>query len=166
MLVCLLLAAGCSCRAGGESASALPTSSDSPVRADATVEPGPHVLVVTVKGIRNDTGQVLVSLFESEDGFPGEYAKARLCARHPASAGEAVVELQSVPAGRYAVAVLHDENGNEEVDTGFLGIPKEGAGVSNNPAPRMGPPAFEDAVFEYDGERMTLEVSLRYLTSQ
>jgi uncharacterized protein (DUF2141 family) len=51
-----------------------------------------------------------------------------------------------VPAGRFAVAVLHDEDNDREMDTGLFGIPTEGYGVSRNAIRSFGPPIFEDCV--------------------
>jgi uncharacterized protein (DUF2141 family) len=64
--------------------------------------------------------------------------------------------------GVYAVAVLHDENGNGKMDTNILGIPKEGHGASNNPAPKRRPPTFEEAQFTLAGPQQTVEVKLEY----
>ena len=47
--------------------------------------------------------------------------------------------------GLYAVSVLHDEDRNDRLTSGFFGIPKEGFGFSNNPKIIAGPPTFEVA---------------------
>ena len=39
----------------------------------------------------------------------------------------------NLPAGNYAVQVMHDENENNKLDTNFMGMPIEGYGFSNNP---------------------------------
>lgn len=56
--------------------------------------------------------------------------------------------------GRYAVSVYHDENNNQKIDRGWLGIPVEDYGFSNNPSTLFGPPSFARASFElhYDLE--------------
>ena len=53
--------------------------------------------------------------------------------------------LRHLPPGTYALGVLHDEDGNREMKTGFLGRPKEGYGASRDARGKMGPPKFEDA---------------------
>ena len=40
--------------------------------------------------------------------------------------------VKDIPLQDYTVVVYHDENGNEEFDKNFLGIPKESYGFSNN----------------------------------
>ena len=60
-----------------------------------------------------------------------------------------------------AAVVLHDENENMKLDRNFLGVPKEGWGMSNNPKALAKAPEFGRARFVFDGD-MTLRVSLNY----
>ena len=50
-----------------------------------------------------------------------------------------VLEFTDVPPGTYAIALLHDENGNGRADR-VLMVPREGFGFSRNAPVRMGPP--------------------------
>ncbi len=52
-----------------------------------------------------------------------------------------------IPPGTYAIKLHIDENENGELDTNFLGIPKEQYGFSNN-AKAFGIPKFESASFQ------------------
>lgn len=56
--------------------------------------------------------------------------------------------FKNLESGSYAVALFHDKNSNEKLDTNFIGIPKEGFGFSNNPRVLTGPPSFNKASFE------------------
>jgi uncharacterized protein (DUF2141 family) len=67
----------------------------------------------------------------------------------------------SVAPGTYAVALFHDENDNGKLDTNFVGIPREGVGVSNNKLRSFGPPTWDDAKFALNGD-VVLDVSLHY----
>src|SRR4051812_16573780 len=49
------------------------------------------------------------------------------------SKGQITVKFADLPEGNYAVAVIHDVNDNHKLDTGFMGIPTERWGSSNNP---------------------------------
>jgi uncharacterized protein (DUF2141 family) len=160
--IILLATVGCSCRGesgpeGGAAGSAAAPLGEAP--ASGGIE-------VTVQGVRNGSGAILVSLFASPEGFPSDYPRAAAVSRSDAAEGGVVARFDAVPVGRYAVAVLHDENGNEALDAGVFGMPREGFGVSNNPALGLGPPSFADAAFEYDGTATGLRVEVRYLTSQ
>ena len=49
------------------------------------------------------------------------------------------------------------------MDTNFLGMPKEGYGVSNNARNRFGPPSFKDAKFTVDANNsIKLSIQLIY----
>jgi uncharacterized protein (DUF2141 family) len=59
-----------------------------------------------------------------------------------------VVTFEDVPAGPFAVAVFHDKDENEELNTDFLGIPSEDYGFSADARDMFGPPSFEEARLE------------------
>lgn len=101
-------------------------------------------LIVHVDGFRNQKGDVGVSLFTSPDGWPEKNDKAFLHGPHPFSGRQTNVTLE-VPPGRYAIAVIHDENSNHKLDRNFLGIPKEGFGFANNPRVFLSSPDFKTA---------------------
>ena len=67
-----------------------------------------------------------------------------------------------VEHGRYAIAVLHDENGNGRIDKALM-IPREGFGFSRDPALRMGPPPFAAAAFEVDADIVDQSIRMRYI---
>lgn len=75
-------------------------------------------------------------------GFPGPSRLANQDTRPTTS--ETILVFDAEP-GAYAVAVHHDANSNGKVDSNFLGIPKEGYGVSNDPRPRFRAPRFSEA---------------------
>jgi uncharacterized protein (DUF2141 family) len=69
----------------------------------------------------------------------------------------------NVSPGSYAVAVYHDENGNGRLDPGFMGIPKEGVGVSNDAQRSWGVPSFDQAKFVVEAEEERIVVRIKYL---
>ena len=117
-------------------------------------------VAVLVTGLRNASGQVLVALHASADSYPGRWDRAVAVERRPASGAGAPFLLRDVPPGRYAIVVVHDEDGDGEMSKNFLGLPKEGFGASNNPA-FLGPPRFESASFVLAGPR-TVPVRVVY----
>jgi uncharacterized protein (DUF2141 family) len=122
---------------------------------------GELTLDVRVIGLRSERGQVLVALFASERGFPGDGAQAARTTREPISGGRAEARFSGLAAGTYAVAVLHDENANRALDTGFLGIPSEGLGASNDAQGRFSAADWSEASFSLDADR-TIEIDVRY----
>jgi len=69
----------------------------------------------------------------------------------------------NVEPGTYAIAVVHDENGNGKLDKNFVGVPSEGYGVSNNKTYALTAPKWNESIFTLGvNERKTLQVNLRY----
>lgn len=59
------------------------------------------------------------------------------------------ISLQ-LAAGKYAIALFHDANDNDELDRGFTGIPTELYGFSNNARGMFGPPDLEDQLISLE----------------
>lgn len=125
---------------------------------------GPGRIDVTITGVSAAPGLVGCALFASKTGFPLESKKhAMSTVRVPASGGVASCSFENVPPGDYAVAVVHDTNGNEQADTNLLGMPTEGVGVSNNAIPRLSPPSFEACRFAVAaGQPTRLAITMKY----
>ena len=91
------------------------------------------------------------------------------CGKDPASRKLAlpanaslVARFEGVPPGTYAVALIHDENGNNRMDLALF-LPKEGFGMSQNPAIGIGPPSFKSAKFTFSGDTIRLPIRMRYM---
>lgn len=126
-----------------------------PVRAE-----GPADLTVTVEGVANATGLVLVAVC-TRDTFLGPDCPYK--AKVAAPAGGAVeVELDGIPPGTYAVQAFHDENGNFSIDRTILGMPEEGMGFSKNAPMKYGPPEFDKAAIEVKGGPNRTRFRLQY----
>jgi uncharacterized protein (DUF2141 family) len=116
-----------------------------------------------VAGLRSTKGQVLICMTTRADHFPDcqDDPQARRL-KVPASAA-ADLKFSGLPTGNYAIALIHDENGNNKLDT-FMGIPKEGFGFSRNPVIRFGPPSFNSAQFSVTGGSATgTSVRVKYM---
>ena len=104
---------------------------------------------VTIEGYQHQEGQLSVALYNSDNGFPKDHAEAYQRQTVAIDDSTTQITFDGVPVGTYAVAVYHDENGNQELETNFMGIPKENVGISNNPKVGIGnPPSFKRAQFE------------------
>lgn len=118
-------------------------------------------LTVEMTGFRSDEGSALVYLFSSAEAFPSDYEAAVRTRKAEVRDGKVTVVLEAVPAGTWAISVIHDEDDDGELRTNFIGIPREGVGTSNNPAARMGPPRWDDAKFDLDAD-LTQKIGVRY----
>lgn len=118
-------------------------------------------LDVSVDGIRSAKGLIQVCLTADPANFPGCVDDAGAVTRRvPARARS--VSFDGLPAGTYAVAIIHDENGNNQLDT-FAGIPREGFGFSCNPRIGFGPPRFAAAQFHLTGDAAVQQVRMHYI---
>lgn len=127
---------------------------------------GPAPLDVWVRGLRNAEGRVLVLLFDGAEGFPGQperaVAEATVGLDTARWAGDSVrVRFAGRAPGTYALSAVHDENGNGVLDTGPLGIPREGYGASNDARRPFAPPRYEDAAVAWRPGR-ALRVTVGY----
>ncbi len=118
---------------------------------------------LNVTGLRSAKGQVLACLTTQPRAFPN-------CAKDPASHKLAVpltsnsvrIDFGPVAPGRYAVSLLHDENGNGKADMALF-MPKEGFGFSRDAPVRLGPPSFNAAAFVVADVAIIQPIRMRYM---
>ena len=89
---------------------------------------GQGAVEVSVQGVASDKGIVYGSIYLSTEGFPEDKSLAHTYQFAPAAEandGSLVLNFPSIPAGWFVVAVLHDEDGDEELSMNRLGIRKK-----------------------------------------
>jgi len=121
----------------------------------------PHV-TARITDLRSTKGQILACLTRNPDTFPD-------CDKDPEAhrlivptSKDVELDFGPVAQGRYAVALIHDENANGKLDKALI-IPREGFGFSRDAPVRMGPPAFDKAAFATGAENTRLTIRMRYL---
>lgn len=118
-------------------------------------------LKVDVDALRSARGVIRLCLTAVASNFPTCEDDARAVARSvPANVRSLAYE--GLPPGGYAVAIIHDENGNGKLDT-FAGIPREGFGFSRNPRIAFGPPRFDAARFTLAPGAEEQRIRMRYM---
>lgn len=131
-----------------------------PLLSAAANTPQPNI-EVSVTGLRSAKGQILVCLTKSPKAFP-DCSKDAGSVRMAVKAADAGAFAIPVPAdGTYAIAVVHDENGNNRMDK-MLFLPREGFGFSRNPAITTGPPSFAAASFTVAGD-VRQAIKMKYM---
>ena len=121
-------------------------------------------VTVTVTDLRNADGVVRACMTQDQESFPrcrgipGAYA-----AKAVASEGTITFTFEGVEPGRYAIALLHDENANGIADRALGMMPKEGFGFSRDAKVRLGPPRFGDAVFDIGRANRDITIRMRYM---
>lgn len=129
-----------------------------PAQAD---QPGAS-LEVAISGLRSRDGYILACLTADPKRFPGCGKDPRAQKLRVPVADASHIHFTGIQPGTYALAIVHDENGNGKIDMALF-LPKEGVGVSRNPKPRMGPPTFKSAAFKVDGADVTLAITMQYI---
>lgn len=128
----------------------------------AEVTESPAALEVSISGLRNMKGNVLVCVTANPRFFPD-------CSKDPKSfratvpaRDSAQVSFRGIAQGTYAIALVHDENSNSKMDMAIF-LPKEGFGFSRNPAIVTGPPKFKAAAFAIDAAEVSQQVKMKYM---
>jgi len=102
-------------------------------------------LTVYVDGAIPGKGRVMLSLFSSAASY---MKKPHISiAKSVGNTGQVQFALQPLEPGTYALSVIYDEDSNGKLNTGFLGVPTELVGFSNNVRGLFGPPDFAEAAF-------------------
>jgi uncharacterized protein (DUF2141 family) len=119
-------------------------------------------LDVSIGGLRSSRGNVMICLTSAPKHFPN-------CRNDPTAhrlivaAGMAQnVIFPDLKPGTYALALIHDENGNGKLDTSLV-IPREGFGFSRNPAIAFGPPKFGAAQFAVSTGESAQSIKMKYM---
>ncbi len=105
-----------------------------------------------------EEGTVVILFYDSENSFgdlrdPFRVEKFTLDGRE-------FYRVSKLPEGNYAMLVYFDENGNDQIDKNFIGIPREPLGFSNGYRPK-GPPSYSRAAFDVGSdEKQRFEVAL------
>jgi uncharacterized protein (DUF2141 family) len=106
-------------------------------------------------------GQLMVALHRSESTFDNENATPFKYSIVKVTSSSTQVVFAGVPAGEYAVSLIHDKNNNQKLDKNMLGIPKEPFGFSNNPRILTGPPRFQECSFNMNAsDKKTLAIKM------
>lgn len=117
-------------------------------------------LVVTIKEIRDATGNLRISLYGDADSFRKEDRALKVVSL-PAAKGETRVTFDGIAPGRYALMAYHDENADGKLNLRLGMFPTEGYALSNNPRV-MGPPKFADSAFDVTAPETEASLTLSY----
>lgn len=132
--------------------------------APSPVSPKGSSVVVTVLGLRNDRGTLRACMTDEASDFPKCASPRHDISESIAPANPVTLTFKDVAPGRYAIALLHDENNNGKMDRAMLVIPREGFGFSRDAKVKMGPPKFGSAAFDVvNGQSEHLTIHMRYL---
>lgn len=124
--------------------------------------PVPATAHLSVTGLKSTKGHLAVAVYQNDNGFPNDDARAIRKLYIPVKEMQDIVEIPDLMPGEYAFVLLHDENSNRKLDKNFIGIPKEGVGFSNNPSIAFGPPSYKKSACHIGDIKGTVVVKMKY----
>lgn len=130
--------------------------------ASFAADQGSCSLIIHVSGFRNNKGVLGAELFTTFDGWPEDVDKSFRHDKFPIEGDHATARFDHLPAGKYGVVVLHDENENRKLDRNMMGVPKEGFGFANNPHVFLSAPPIEKATIPVTCPTTTTDIRLIY----
>ena len=114
-------------------------------------------LDLTVENVTG-AGDLRVGVYASS----ADYRKTAFKEIRAAATGNPVsIRIPGLAAGDYAIAIFHDRNGNQKLDSNMIGIPTEPYGFSGSARNLMAPATWEQAKFSMaaDGGAVTVKLS-------
>lgn len=113
---------------------------------------------VDIHDVPSSEGKISVAVYNNADGFL-KFDQVFKCDSIVAQKGVTTISIKDLPEGEYALAIFHDENGNDKLDTNWLGIPKEKVAFSKAKMKTFGPPGFKECAFKLKSD-MAIAISL------
>lgn len=120
-------------------------------------------VICKVLAFRNSNGNIQMTLYNQEEGFP-EDLETSLGTTTVKISNRDVMEIRfaDLPYGTYALAGLHDENYNKDMDYNWIGMPKEGYCFSNDASPVLSAPSYGSTKFKLDQKTKIVYITMQY----
>lgn len=116
---------------------------------------------VVVTNLAKKKGNIYIGWYDNEKSYLHPEAAVIKKVVPVNGIEEVTISFPNVKPGTYAISVFLDENENAELDTNFLGIPKEDYGFSNNVLPATRSATFREASFTVNSQPETIQIRLK-----
>ena len=117
-------------------------------------------LTISIPNLKSQTGEIQIGVYNKKETFPKVDEQFRVIFIDIRNF-TGTYTIKDLPAGEYAVALMHDENSDRICNTNLLGIPKEGYGFSNNIRPVLSAPSFSECKIDLN-RNMSITIKLIY----
>lgn len=117
-------------------------------------------LIIKVDGLKKVQGNIAAMIFNQADGFPDKEENALASQVIEVKDASPLLIFSNLTPGKYAVSLIHDVNGNSDLDKNFIGIPTEPFGFSGNKSIFKGLPKFEDAAIDLHSNLIERRIKL------
>ena len=122
------------------------------------------ILTVEISGLKDAKGNVYIAVYNSDSTWLTDATvQTKKVAISDALDGDFVRTELQLPLGEYALSIFYDKDNDGEMDTNFIGMPKEPIALSNNAVAKFGPPKYADAVFTLGAEPIIQRISMKEL---
>ena len=123
-------------------------------------------LIITFTDIRSDIGEIVAGIYSAEDQWIYDPEYSHKWTKEELKDGKLKVEIPDLPYGIYAISVLDDEDKSNSMNY-FLGLPREGWGMSTNPSFfKLKAPKYEECAIELDCPGISFEINMNYLNKR
>jgi len=112
-------------------------------------------LTIEIVNLESNKGVVIVDLLDTNEETVMDQTSE-------ITDNTCTIVFKDLDDGSYAIRYFHDENNNEELDTNFIGIPKEGFGFSNDAMGKFAPKDFSEWLFEVSCDT-TIRITANYI---
>ncbi|MFC3174973.1 DUF2141 domain-containing protein [Novosphingobium bradum] len=133
-----------------------------PAPAGCTGRPSDTWINVAVEGLRSDSGLVAITLYADNPRKFLVRNGSLYVGRVPAHEGTTTGCIFVPDPGVYALAIYHDENGDQIFNRTALGLPAEGYGFANNPSTLAGLPSFQSVRLAIPRAGLLTRVRIKY----
>lgn len=119
-------------------------------------------VIIELTNLRSTEGKILASIYDDPRSFPKTHdmKEQKILTHIPGE--KMIIHFDDLPPGTYAIAIMHDENGDEKMNFSLLGFPKEGYCFTNNVRPKFRKPTFDESKFELGDKNKYLHIIMKY----
>jgi uncharacterized protein (DUF2141 family) len=115
---------------------------------------------LTVRGFKESNGSLMAGVFDNADDFKAKENPVNE-AKKVVSDTVMAIRFSGIRQGNYAIAIYHDQNDDQRLNTKKLGIPLEGVGFSGTSRSKVKPPNFQQASFRLQKDT-TIVIRIKY----
>ena len=119
-------------------------------------------LTIEITNIRFERGWIRLGLYNHMDQFPVNPSRTFDFEKTTLKEGMMEIMLDDILPGTYAISLLDDENGNDQMDYKLIKIPGEGFGFSNNAKPRLRHPPYDHCSFLVPEGQSRIRIEMQY----
>ena len=119
-------------------------------------------LTIEITNIRFEKGWIRLGLYNHPDQFPVNPPRTFNFKKTSLKKEMMEIILDDIQPGTYAISLLDDENGNDQMDYRLFKLPGEGFGFSNNIKPGLKNPPYDHCSFRIPEGQSRIRIEMQY----